>query len=85
MNTKTRKTIIEAILGYLVFSGALLIIIKVWYPDRFQNTIFVAIVAPIMLLIFIMPIFLAIFFWIKLSSKEDNIFGGKVGDSENKE
>ncbi len=72
MNKKTKKTIVESILGYLIFSGILLIITKIWYPDRFQDTVIVAIIAPIMLLILITPVFLIIFFWVKRSSKEED-------------
>jgi hypothetical protein len=71
MNKKTKRTIFESILGYLIFSSILLVITKIWYPDRFQDTVIVAMIAPILLLIFITPILLIIFVWIKKSSKND--------------
>ncbi len=71
MNKKTKKTIFESILGYLIFSSILLVITKIWYPDRFQDTVIVAMIAPILLLIFITPILLIFFVWIKKSSKND--------------
>jgi len=67
MNKKTKETIVESILGYLIFSGILLINTKLWYPDRFQDTVIMAMIAPILLLIFITPILLIIFVWIKKS------------------
>ncbi|WP_420645471.1 hypothetical protein [Candidatus Leptofilum sp.] len=71
MNKKTKKTIVESILRYLVFSGILLIVTMIWYPDRLQDTVIVAIFAPIMLLVFITPILLIIFVWIKKAQKND--------------
>jgi hypothetical protein len=65
MKKQTKKAIVESILGYLVFSVILLIITKTWYPARFQDTVIVAIIAPITLLILITPIFLIIVFWLK--------------------
>lgn len=70
MNKKTKKTIFESILGYLIFSSILLVITKIWYPDRFQDTVIVAIIAPIILLIFITPILLVIFVWSKKKVKK---------------
>lgn len=64
-----KKTVVEAILAYLVFSGMLLIITKIWYPNRFQDTISVAIFAPITLLILAVPVFLAIAVWLKKVKK----------------
>ncbi len=72
MSKKFKKTIIESILGYLIFSSILLVITEIWYPDRFQDTVIVAIIAPIMLLILITPVFLIMFLWVKRSSKEDD-------------